>query len=144
MAPVLEVPSTASLKGFLANFGRLLPRGHRLLVTCPLSPDLQGSPLWEGRGVSFHGLRPIFLIKQLGEGCSYPSICSLSSGMGETATSWLIRDVGYVSSGKDDCVLLAGSSLACLSMVMHSLVFKKASFKIHRCRKRLRRWIPSL
>lgn len=94
--------------------------------------------------VSLHGSRPIFLIKQLGEGCSYLPICSLSSGMGEAATSCLIGDVGYVSSGKDDCVLLAGSSLACLSMVMHSLVFKKASFKIHRCRKRLRRWIPSL
>lgn len=70
--------------------------------------------------------------------------CSLSSGMGETATSWLIRAVGYVSSGKDDSVLPAGSSLACLSMGMHRLVFKKASFKIHRCWKRLRRWIPSL
>lgn len=90
-----------------------------------------------------HGLRPIFLIKQLGEGCSYLPACFHSTGKGETATNWLIGDVGYVASGKDDCVLPAGSRLACLSMVMHSLVFKNASFKIHRCRKRLKRWIPS-
>lgn len=39
MAPVLGVPSTASLKGFLANFGILLLRGHWLLVTASSVPS---------------------------------------------------------------------------------------------------------
>lgn len=39
VAPVLEVPSIASLKGFLASFGRLLPQGHQLLVTASPVPS---------------------------------------------------------------------------------------------------------
>lgn len=85
-----------------------------------------------------HGLSPIFLIKQLGENASaFLLACRINQN------KVIDQGCGYLASGKDDCVLPAGSSLARLSMLMHSLGFKNASFKIHRCRKSLRRWIPS-
>lgn len=142
MAPVWGFPCTASLEGYII-FGQhreiaafwcetaAWSWGHQFLVIAspvPPQPWPAGIPSWEGRGVSLRGLRPIFLIKQLGEGCSDLPTCFHSTGRGETATNWLIRDVGCVVSGEDDCVLLARSRLACLSMVMHSLVLKSCLF----------------
>lgn len=103
-----------------------LAQSHRALgIATPiiLSPGLQGSPPGVGRGVFLHGLSPIFLIKQLGENASaFLLACRINQH------KLIDQGCGYLASGKDDCVLPAGSSLACLSMLMHSLGFKNASF----------------